>query len=49
LYPSLPYTDFQLPCVVVSILTNVVVPVGTALFVSANVAAVSPGADADTL
>src|SRR6266851_3328685 len=25
LYPPLPYTDFQLPCVVVSILTNVAV------------------------
>lgn len=51
LYPLLPYTDFQLPCVVVSILTNVALPgEDTAtVFVRANVTGVRPGAAADTL
>ena len=54
MYPPLPYTDFQLPRVVVSVLTNVAVPGEDtvplpAVFVSANVTGVSPGADANTV
>jgi hypothetical protein len=50
LYPSLPYTPFQVPCVAESVLTNAAAPgEDVALFVSANVTAVSPGAEADTL